>query len=95
MKKSKPDRPIWSDEEIARVLGARDGYIAALVEVKQMIARFDGPYRGRFNPRHVRKIAERNSITAPLRELAKSFDDHQKSCQKAYDRELARAGRRP
>jgi hypothetical protein len=90
VKKRKPDLPIWDEEAIARVLGARDGYVAALIDVEQMIARFDGPYRGRFNPRHVRKIAERDAITAPLRELAKYFRDGMNSCQTAYDRERAR-----
>jgi hypothetical protein len=84
-------RPIWSDEELSRLLGARDGIVQALLAVRSMRERFHSQYRGNFHPRHVRKIAERDAITAPLRELEASLDADQKRCMEAYEREYDRA----
>lgn len=46
---------VWTDDALSRLLGVRDGYIHALLAVKNAIGRFDGPYTGRFNARHTRK----------------------------------------
>ncbi|UEM16781.1 hypothetical protein J4G43_022735 [Bradyrhizobium barranii subsp. barranii] len=89
--KKAEDLPIWTDEALSRLLGARDGYIHALLAVRSMRQRFHSQYTGNFHPRHVRKIAERDAITAPLRELEASLDADQKRCSEAYDREFARA----
>lgn len=85
------DLPIWSDTELSRLLGARDGYVHSLLAVRSMIQRFHGTYRGNFPARHVRKIAQRDAITAPLRELEKSLEADMQRCREAYDREFARA----
>jgi len=83
--------PVWSDEEISRLLGARDGLAQGLCAVESEISHYDGPYQGRLNPRHTRKIAERDAITAPLKRLAKRLREDYRSCQLAYDRQFKRA----
>ncbi|MET4184918.1 hypothetical protein ABIB94_007047 [Bradyrhizobium sp. JR7.2] len=88
-RKAKP--PVWSDEEISRLLGARDGLAQGLCAVEAEIGHYDGPYRGRFHPRHTRKIAERDAITAPLKRLAKQLREDYRACQLAYDRQFKRA----
>lgn len=85
------DLPIWTDDALNRLLGARDGYIHSLLAIRGMIHRFDGTYAGRFDPRHVRKIERRDAITKPLRELANSIEADMNRCQEAYQREYARA----
>jgi hypothetical protein len=83
--------PIWTDDALNRLLGARDGYISCLLTVRGMIQRFDGDYSGRFHPRHVRKIAERDAITKPLREIAAGIEADILRCREAYHREYDRA----
>lgn len=87
----KSSESIWSDEEISRLLGARDGLAQALGAVEGEIEHYDGRYRGRFHPRHTRKIAERDAITAPLKRLAKQLNEDYRACQRAYDRQFKRA----
>lgn len=84
-------QPIWTDDALSRLLGARDGFLHSLVTVRATISLVDGPYSGRFHPRHVRKIAERDAITKPLRGLADSLEKSMRDCQEAYQREYARA----
>ena len=91
MSARKTDTPIWSDEEISRLLGSRDGLAQALGAVEAEIEHYDGRYRGRFHPRHTRKIAERDAITAPLKRLAKQLGEDYRACQLAYDRQFKRA----
>lgn len=83
--------PIWTDDALSRLLGARDGYIHSLLTVRMMIGRFDSSYTGRFDPRHVRKIAKRDAITKPLREVADMLAVALRHCSDAYTREYARA----
>jgi len=87
----KRELPVWSDNELSRLLGARDGYVHAILAVRSMIHRFHSQYTGNFHPRHVRKIAARDAITDPLRELEASLEADHKRCKEAYDREFARA----
>lgn len=82
---------IWSDDALSRLLGACDGYVHALLAVKNKIGQFDSSYVGRFNPRHVRKIAQRNAITKPLREIAALLEADLRKCQEAYRTEYERA----
>lgn len=82
---------IWTDDALSRLLGARDGYIHSLLTVRMMINRFDSIYTGRFHPRHVRKIAQRDAITKPLREVEARLVTDLKNCSEAYKREYARA----
>lgn len=92
MTESKASAPhVWTDDALSRLLGACDGYIHAMLKVRNAIGRFDGPYTGRFHPRHVRKIAERDAITKPLRELAATMEADLRECQEAYRQEYARA----
>lgn len=82
---------IWTDEALSRLLGACDGYIHAMLAVQKTIGRFDSAYVGRFNLRHTRKIAKRDAITKPLRELAASLEVDLRRCQAAYRTEYERA----
>lgn len=91
MSVKKEREPVWSDKEISRLLGARDGIAQGLGAVEAEIEHYDGPYRGRFHPRHTRKIAERDAITAPLKRLAKQLREDYGACQRAYDRQFKRA----
>lgn len=84
-------QPIWTDDALNRLLGARDGYIHSLLTVRMMIKRFDSIYTGRFDPRHVRKIAQRDAITKPLSEVADILEADLRRWQEAYQREYARA----
>lgn len=72
-------------EEATRVLGARDGYIHALLRVRAQIGYIAGPYSPGIHPRHVRKLAERERRLRPLRELEKIFEESHRACQASYD----------
>lgn len=85
------EEPIWTDDALNRLLGARDGYVHSLLTVRGMISRFDSAYTGRFNPRHVRKIAKRDAITKPLREVAAQLEEDMRRCQETYKKQYARA----
>lgn len=87
--------PIWTDDALNRLLGARDCYIHSLLAVRGMIHRFHSQYTGRFHPRHTRKIERRDAITKPLRELADQIEADMRRCQEAYQREYTRAHPRP
>ena len=74
------------DEEIKnnfRILGARDGLVTALLKVRNQIKHFT--YYP-IDPRHVRKIADRERILAPLRTLERILDDAQKACQASFEK---------
>lgn len=79
---------VWSDEELSRLLGARDGYLHALVSVRLKIG-YINYYR--IDPRHVRKIAEREAILQPLRDIEQRLHTDMSKCQEAYDRQYQRA----
>jgi hypothetical protein len=69
-------------DEAMRILGARDGYIGALLKVRQQISNL-----GSVTPidaRHVRKAAAHEAKIAPLRALERLFDEQQKACGAAY-----------
>lgn len=83
--------PVWTDDALSRLLGACDGYIHAMLKVQNTIGRFDSAYFGRFDPRHIRKIAQRDAITKPLRELAASLEIDLRKCQATYRVEYERA----
>lgn len=80
--------PIWTDEELSRLLGARDGYIHALAAVRLKIGHI--AYYP-IDKRHVRKIAEREAILKPLRELDARLQDDLNGCKAAYDKQYQRA----
>lgn len=85
------DLPIWTDDALNRLLGARDGYIHSLLAVRGMIQRFHGQYTGQFHPRHTKKIERRDAITKPLRELECQIENDLRRCSEAYKREYGRA----
>lgn len=74
---------------IMRMLGSRDGLLHALVLVEAVIERYHGPYRGNFNPKHTRKIAERDAIVGPMREIAKILDTNMRECLRVYEKNHA------
>lgn len=77
-------------EAALRILGARDGYIHALIHVRNQIGYIDGIYR-QIDPRHVRKIAARKAQLEPLRALEKWLVERHLECKKAYDERMAAA----
>src|SRR5512147_1656204 len=83
--------PVWTDDALNRLLGARDGYVHSLLIVRGMINRFDSAYTGRFHSRHVRKIAKRDAITKSLREIAAQLEADMQRCMEAYKKQYARA----
>jgi len=60
-----------SDETVLRKIGHKHGIAHAIVIVKSHIGRYGGPQATRINPRHVRKIKERDDILRPLRDIEK------------------------
>ena len=85
------EEPIWTDDALNRLLGARDGYIHSLLAIRGEINRYHSQYTGQFHPRHVRKIARRDAITKPLRDLAAQIEADMQRCQEAYQRQYERA----
>lgn len=71
---------------VSRLLGSRDGILHALCLVESFIARYHGPYRGNFPPRHVRKIKQRDAIVGPMREIAAILDRDMRECLLAYQK---------
>jgi len=90
-KKQAAKLPIWTDEALTRLLGACDGYVHAIVDIKFKIESYHGRYRGNFHPRHVRLIERRDAIVRPMRELYDQLEADLRRCQEAYQREYARA----
>jgi hypothetical protein len=90
-KKPAAELPIWTDEALTRLLGACDGYVHAMVDIKFKIESYHGQYRGRFHPRHVRLIERRDDIVRPMRQLHDQLEADLRRCQEAYKREYARA----
>lgn len=82
------DQPIWTDEALSRLLGARDGYIHALAAIRLKIGHIT--YYP-IDKRHVRKIAEREAILKPLRELDAKLQDDLNGCKVAYENQYERA----
>ena len=70
-------------DEAMRVLGARDGYIGALLKVRTQIGNIT--HYQPIDPRHVRKIAAREKLLRPLRELERLFEEQRVACQKSYN----------
>lgn len=69
-------------DENMRLLGARDGYIGALLKVRGQIANIT--HGQSIDPRHVRKLAAREKMLAPLRTLERLFDEQRAECQRVY-----------
>jgi len=64
-----------------RMLGAVDGYCHALIDVRQQIGALT--YYP-IDPRHKRKIAARDAVLRPLRELEEKFAKNHAQCREAY-----------
>ena len=93
-------KPYCIEKEIKYMLTCRSGrmmpcrgcWVRGMATlVRMMISRFDSTYKGRFDPRHVRKIAQRDAITKPLREVADLIEADMRRCQEAYKKEYERA----
>jgi len=80
--------PIWTDDALSRLLGACDGYIHAIVDIRLRIGHLKYYH---IDPRHVRKIAQRDSVIKPLRDLEAKLEADLRRCQAAYQREFDRA----
>ncbi len=78
----KPDR---RDGDL-RMLGARDGLAHALIWVRQHIGSIDGSYAPRIHPRHIRKLAARDAILRPLKELEARIAKSHAETMAAYER---------
>lgn len=74
----------WSEDALARLLGARDGTIHALIKVREHIARYDPPYTP-IPPHHVRRLSKRKLQADPLRLLAKELEQEVANLRLAYD----------
>lgn len=68
-----------------RMLGARDGLAHGLIWVRDAIARIDGLYAPRIDPRHTRKRAARDAVLRPLKALEARFADSHAKTQAAYE----------
>lgn len=91
VKRRSTELPIWTDEALTRLLGACDGYIHAIIDIKFKIETYHGQYRGHFHPRHVRLIERRDEIVRPMRELHNKLEANLRECQRVYKLEYARA----
>lgn len=67
-----------------RILGARDGYAHALIDVRHQIGLIDGTYAPRILPHHKKKRAARDAILRPLKDLERKFAQSHADCQAAY-----------
>ena len=88
MRLTEATAPVWTDDALHRLLGARDGYIHAIAAIRLRIGQIN--YRP-INARHVRQIKARELILAPLRELDAKLTADLRECQEAYKRESGRA----
>lgn len=85
---TKRELPIWDSDALSRLLGACDGYIHAIVDIRLRISHLK---YYRIEPRHIRKIAQRDAVIKPLRDLEAKLEADLRSCQAAYKKEFARA----
>ena len=70
-----------------RMLGARDGLAQAIVAIERELG---GLYHYRnINPRHTRRIANRERIAAPLRSLAARLREQLADVMTAYEKSRA------
>lgn len=67
-----------------RMLGTRDGLAHALIWVRDHIERINGRYAPRIDPRHVRKLAAREAVLRPLKELEARIAKSHAETQEAY-----------
>ena len=68
-----------------RMLGAVDGFAHVLVWLRTAIGQINDPYRP-IDPRHVRKLAAREAILRPLRELEQRVAKSHSDTREAYDK---------
>lgn len=73
--------PIWSESEVMRLLGVRDGYIHAICDLKIKIGHIN---YDRIDPRFVRQVRQREAILKPMRDLLQKFEADFHSVQAAY-----------
>lgn len=71
-----------------RMIGTRDGLVHALLNVRDIIQRYDGPYAPKIHARHTRKLAERERILEPLRALERRILTQFESVKEALAEEV-------
>jgi hypothetical protein len=71
-------------DESARLLGARDGLVSALLKVRGQINAIDGRYAPPIHPHHTRKRAQRDAVLRPLREVERQIERMRVDCVNAY-----------
>lgn len=64
-----------------RILGARDGYLGALLKVRDQMAYIRAEP---IHPHHTKRLAERERRLRPLKALERMFDEQQRECNAAY-----------
>jgi hypothetical protein len=69
-----------------RILGARDGYVSALIWVRSQIYAIDGRYAPGIHPRHKRKRSARDAVLRPLKELEARLNEAQQDAIAAYEK---------
>ena len=72
-----------------RILGARDGFLHVVSDIRLRIGHIN--YRP-IDRRHVRKLAERERILAPLRELEEKFLKQMHDCLAAWEKSRVDTG---
>jgi len=72
-----------SEHADARILGARDGLMTALIAVRREISAIVDR-RSRTPARYVRRIARTDETLALLRRLERQFDEARTECDEAY-----------
>lgn len=79
-----PSPPKLTEDGLSRLLGHRDGIVTALLEVRKQISSIEYRYQ-HISPRHTRKIAKRDAMLQPLRELESILTTKHQQNQAAYD----------
>jgi hypothetical protein len=73
-------------DEAMRILGARDGYAHALINVRTQISNIMSI---RIDDRHTRLLAARDEKLRPLIVLREIFERHARECSDAHKRRMS------
>lgn len=76
------NRPL--DEEAHRLIGLSHAYAHAIVRLKNEIGRRVGNYAPRIPKHHTRKLAAREEVVRPLREMKDWLTEQHACAQEAY-----------
>lgn len=70
-----------ANNDALRILGARDGYVHALLRVRTEIGNINA---WPIHPLHINKIANRNKHLEPLKRLEQWFAQRAEDCREEY-----------